>query len=616
MNNKETFPNAVVKKNALSALGCFFLEHEMMVLALAAIAVAFLGLYGMHDYLARNGRHYNAIDMAYYTIQLFLFRTGLNMDSESVHWTLGVARILAPAVLGYAALKGLAVFFRDQLATFRMNFQKNHVVICGLGGKGLQLVRDFRSRGRRVVVVEQCADIKELATVRNLGALVVIGNSTEPSILRKAKAHRAESLLAFTGDDGVNVETGLAIYRMLKNDPHKNTRPLRCFIHLYSTNLASVVGRQAFFAMPHGAVTFEIVRTNDISARLLFTEHPLDYMEIPADSSKMPHCVIAGFGNMGESVAVQAARTGHYARHGRIKITVVDQNAKNVESLFFATYPNFRSAADIGFIQSDIESAEFFQMVERWALDDAAITTLVIAVHNDTKTFACALNCAKRTKGREIPIHVRLDTSEGIAALLQHRGGREDRELSGIHPFGMLSASCNMTMIENQPIDFLAQKIHEEYVGKRLKEEEGRPQAERRTPDNDPSLYPWGKLDGSLKDSNRQQADHIPVKLRAIGCTTDPARAPAGAEPVKAFTVEEIELLSIMEHDRWMADRFIAGWQPGRERNVQSRISPFLVPWEELEKSIKNRDLEAMKNIPALLEQTGKRIYRVKAAVV
>ena len=68
-----------------------------------------------------------------------------------------------------------------------------------------------------------------------------------------------------------------------------------------------------------------------------------------------------------------------------------------------------------------------------------------------------------------------------------------------------------------------------------------------------------------------------------------------------------------MEHDRWMADRFIAGWQPGRERNVQSRISPFLVPWEELGDSIKKYDLEAMKNIPALLEQAGHRVYRVNA---
>jgi hypothetical protein len=612
MNNKSVPLKSAKKKKNIPSLGSFFLEHEMMMVGLAAVAALVLGFWGIYDYLGRNASHYNAVDMVFYMIQLFVFRTGLNMDSHAVHWSLSVARILAPAVLGYAALKGLAFFFRDQLTGFMVNFQKNHVVVCGLGSKGLQLVRDFRSRGKRVVIIEQCEEKKELATVRSLGALVVIGNSAEPSILRKAKACRAESLLAFTGDDGTNVEIALAIFRLFRDAPRKNPKPLNCFVHLYDTNLAAVVARQSLFSKPHDGVNVQIVRTNDISARLLLNEFPPDYKPVTGDSAVRPHLIIAGFGSMGESVAVQAARTSHYADHRKIRISVVDQSAGYKESLFLATYPHFRSAADIEFIQGDIESAAFFEQVERWATDNAAITSIVIAVHNDTKAFACALNCVNRTASRNIPIHVRLDTNEGVAALL-HDGRPEDRGLSHIHPFGMLSACCNMEVIENQPIDLLAHKIHEDYVRKRLTEEEKKPPDKRNTPENTPSLRPWHALDGSLKDSNRQQADHIPVKLRAIGCAAGRAGETAGAERVTAFTDREIELLSKMEHDRWNADRFLAGWRLGRERDVTNRISPHLVSWEELDEKIRNYDAEAVKNIPGLLEKAGLFIYRVRA---
>ena len=60
---------------------------------------------------------------------------------------------------------------------------------------------------------------------------------------------------------------------------------------------------------------------------------------------------------------------------------------------------------------------------------------------------------------------------------------------------------------------------------------------------------PWAMLPEEIKDANRHQADHIPVKLRAVGCATRPVQD-AQARPFE-FTTAQVELMARMEHDRW-----------------------------------------------------------------
>jgi|WetSurMetagenome_2_1015567.scaffolds.fasta_scaffold1164126_1 hypothetical protein len=100
----------------------FLASREKALLWCLAIVAAVLGYVGICHHLESLGKPYDALDMAYYIIQLFVFRTGLNMESHEVHWTLRVARLLAPTVLSYAALKGLASVFREQLVGVRMSF--------------------------------------------------------------------------------------------------------------------------------------------------------------------------------------------------------------------------------------------------------------------------------------------------------------------------------------------------------------------------------------------------------------------------------------------------------------------------------------------------------------
>jgi hypothetical protein len=51
-----------------------------------------------------------------------------------------------------------------------------------------------------------------------------------------------------------------------------------------------------------------------------------------------------------------------------------------------------------------------------------------------------------------------------------------------------------------------------------------------------------------FRESNPQQADHMPIKMRAIGCRIVEASKPG--EPVTGFRTEEVQLLAALERRR------------------------------------------------------------------
>jgi len=146
----------------------------------------------------------------------------------------------------------------------------------------------------------------------------------------------------------------------------------------------------------------------------------------------------------------------------------------------------------------------------------------------------------------------------------------------------------------------LAQAIHEKY---RKNQEGGKPA-------DDPAMQPWENLREDLKESNRQQAEQIPEKLRVVGCEIRPATS---QKPTKReLTPDEMEILARMEHERWIKDKMAAGWTYAPPpRDDAKNTHPCLVPWEELPEEEKEKDRQAVRQIPKLLSQMGFEIYKL-----
>lgn len=152
--------------------------------------------------------------------------------------------------------------------------------------------------------------------------------------------------------------------------------------------------------------------------------------------------------------------------------------------------------------------------------------------------------------------------------------------------------------LETDIRETIAQAIHETYR---------QVQASRKR-NSDLSMAEWNALLDYLKESNRQQADHIVEKLRQIGCTI---RKVKGRDiSLMKFTEDEIEIMAEREHARWNVERLFDGWKWGKEKDVIKKLSPYLVPWSELPDDVKEWDRETVRKIPEFLAKVGLEVCR------
>jgi hypothetical protein len=76
------------------------------------------------------------------------------------------------------------------------------------------------------------------------------------------------------------------------------------------------------------------------------------------------------------------------------------------------------------------------------------------------------------------------------------------------------------------------------------------------------------------------------------------------------LTAEEVERLAELEHARWASERRATSWVSGPVRDVEHRITPYLVPYAELPNDVKEWDRLAVRAIPEVLAAAGLKAQR------
>lgn len=160
-----------------------------------------------------------------------------------------------------------------------------------------------------------------------------------------------------------------------------------------------------------------------------------------------------------------------------------------------------------------------------------------------------------------------------------------------------MERSCNAGLVCDGSSESMAQAIHERWRQEAIAKGEPAP--------------PWPELDESLKESSRDQARHIPLHLRKVGCAIAPLRNRDAKD--FTFTDPEIRLLAIAEHERWNRERSADGWTLADTKNVERKETPYLLPWERLKKlypDIAELDAMFVKAMPEILASVGLQIIR------
>jgi hypothetical protein len=560
-----------------------------------------LGYIGFSNYSSATGQAHTLWDSLYRTLQLFGLRAG--DVSGPVNWQLQVARFLAPAVAIWTALVALAVILRDQLLLLRLRRMRNHTVICGLGRKGLLLAESFLENGEQVVVIERDGNNDLIGRCRDSGAIVLFGNATNPRILRRARVNVAKHLISVCGEDGINAEVAVHAREIVRNC---KGRSLSCVVHVVDPQLCQLLREYEMGIGKLDTFALDFFNVFDSGARVMLNQCP-PFDKTDEEKAFKTHIVVIGVGRMGQSLVVNAARKWRdrgSENHKRLCVTLIDREAeKRMESLYLGHH-GLDMLCELVPHSIDVRSPEF----ERAAFlfdnqEQYDLKAIYVCLDDDSLALATALKLDRQTITRNlrVPIVVRMTHDSGLATLLRV-GERERDNFCGVQAFGLLDHACTPDLTHNCTYEVIARAFHEDYVQAEL--------AKGVTPDGNPSLLPWEDLPEDLKDSNRSEAKHILAKLKAIGC--DIAMTGALDSPLFEFAPEEIELMAKIEHERFVKERLGKGWRYGHTKDLAKKMSPSLVPWEQLSEEDKEKDRVSVRNIPKLLSMVGFQIYRFR----
>ncbi len=308
-------------------------------------------------------------------------------------------------------------------------------------------------------------------------------------------------------------------------------------------------------------------------------------------NDKHVHLVIAGFGDMGQALLLEALRICHYPNPQRTRITVIDPNAAELESRLHTQHPYLGSIDDIeiDFIGDTVESPRVRGDLSAWACDERKLLTIALAMPEPDEALRAALSLPESVyyqqkltetaplggnrhrlvkNGARTRVLVRQAVELSPAAIVP-----ADR-FPHLRIFGTLPEGINTDLLSDElPVtinglywdNLLGQAGHTDDQQERWRN----------------LWFDIEKTSESSKYASRYQADRFRSLISIL------RRNDIASDP------ELMELLAASEHRRWTAERTLVGWRPtkeGEHRVDALKIHDCLIPYASLSNQEQQKD--------------------------
>ncbi|MBN1618231.1 NAD-binding protein [Candidatus Dojkabacteria bacterium] len=593
-SSKSKMDEGKLKKRKLAE---YIKEYKFVFIFFISIVSLGLGIIGNNKYNSRQLIHQNFGTILYNSISLFNFSG--DFDYEPIPIELEISRWLSPAVSIYAVLWGIARLFGEQIDSFRIKFLSNHVIICGLGNKGIRLAKDYRSKGKKVVVIETDPNNPNLSLCKDYKIFIIIGNASEDNILLKSGIKRASHIIVVCNNDITNASVFLKIKSLVKS---KHLREIRCSVHIEMPSFWTYIRLKDYSNQKFPNFHVDYFNIFNLAARYLLSKYLTDSRFM--GEMGIPCFTIVGLDELGEQLILNAAREIYYQNNQfdcKLYIRIFDKEAKKKIMVLNEKYPKLREICLWQEVEIDNKDPEFFRANFFTELHLPNYNqNIFLCSNDDISNINAGLTIINQIQNNTHQVIIPVKTEPGFIELLSQNDNI--KICFNLNLINIFKISCTSNLLDKGSREEIACVIHKEYLNTfnkdDLKELTSR------------AFVNWEYLPEDLKEMNRKQADDIISKLSLVSCEVVPWYSLGGDKFM--FSSEELEILSRNEHERWCKQKIEMGWTYGNIRDENKKIHPSIISWDDprLSEMDKQKDINSVKLIPKYLALAGFQIIR------
>lgn len=475
---------------------------------------------------------------------------------------------------------------------------KRHVVIAGDSPPALSLALDcVENYGDAVIMIAQDLPDETKLGLRRKGVIILEGDATNPETLRIARADFASHVVAFEADDTANLQIEAAVRRLVGDAKRRATIGVHVSTRspLLLKESREMRSMQVRRNRAHPAIDPKPFSLDEIAARGLVQSESQPLLTLAQRlGQERLHLVFFGFCDAGEAVASYALKSLWSAHFAPPRITVLTQHPEAARGRFGArhreafTHPELWTA-DIAFEKFDWDVAavgpETLELVDT---KRGRPTALVISTGSDPGNIhlAIALKRACNSRGRwPVPIYMKESAQSEFSK--EYARGDETEDLDAyLQAFGAHQITATRAKILDGELDRGAAIAHEHYSrdiaakgAMNMKELQA-------------AMGDWNDVLETYRAANRAVADSALVKMWDAGWKPAP-RAGKRGETSPAIPDALVPAMAKAEHNRWLAERLMAGWRPtgdGEARDNDLMAHDKLVAWDQLSQTDRDKD--------------------------
>jgi hypothetical protein len=613
---------------ALAHIRRVWLQSRWEIVAISGVVVLLLGWSGFDEYFRRTDPSRGAYDSLYRSLCLFVFEGG-DVDGD-MPMRLQLARFLAPLVVFAAAVGAAMAVLHSELQRFMAHWVvRGHVIVVGLGGRGLELGRQLLDSGYQCAIVDVIDTTPESTRARLLGIPVVVSSGEADvdlveadlltDVLHRAGIHRSSAVVVMTGSPALDARFAHVLYNLQE----RTKAGFQAFVEMDDVDgLRNVLGYQV--AVGDGAL--EWFSLTDRAARSLLDR--LDSLLAPGEGVDR-HLVVVGATPLGRSLIVQMARNWSREKprlngdrsSGHLVISLVEPATGTDEELERSAEEEGRqlrrrdprvptsagsasSSGELRVTMCDLMRTPFVDV-----LSPPAPSVVIVTADDDHELLRRATEVTA-TLPRSMPVWLCSERSGGIVDVVTgpHGDGGGRRKVDVFH---VLDTVLRADEIRRGIDEEFARAVHRAYCQRHSGEV---PSGEDRQ-----TVRPWDQLGPEIRRLNYATVRAWRRVLEAHGYHLTPYST-LGAENAELPWVVTEEL-AVATHEAWSAERQRQGFRHGARKNAdrtKGRLThPEIgVPFDDLPESSQKDSRDQARSGPNHLAAAGLQLYPLPVARV